>query len=296
MWDYHSLQGGGTMTKQNEGISTLAATCIVDVSHFALEFFSWLIKLKYINLESNCYKISGKVKSIKALMNKPYLKSSIEKFYTSDANIDEVLQAGEAVAVALYGGAQDEDLDEYRYKCFAKTVKHNASMLASIPPTKGAMAQHSKRVYLEIQNSLANPKNPLPLTATDFGWRKTPNGLMPIPTNLDPAPQDVLRTIFCSCMKGCGKSCGCRKSGLVCNIACKNCETTECSNRFTVIDDDNENKDDISFNDRDYEADLATNDSEDEDDADYRIEDDEYDYDKDDDDEFISLEELEELD
>jgi hypothetical protein len=174
------------------------------------------------------------------------------------------------------------------------------------------MAEHSKRVYLEIQNDLADPTKPLPLLGTDFGWHNTSNGWMPIPTTRDPAPPEVLRTIFCSCMKGCGKACGCRKSGMVCNMACKHCETTECSNRSKITqndDDDDENNLEELYNDLDDEEtdedektdndeetdedeeteedkktdeeDETSNDTDDEDD-DYEMEKDDYDYEDDD--------------
>ena len=36
--------------------------------------------------------------------------------------------------------------------------------------------------------------------------------------------------IFCACKTDCGNSCGCRKHGLICNIACKNCAGSNCTN------------------------------------------------------------------
>lgn len=57
----------------------------------------------------------------------------------------------------------------------------------------------------------------------------------------------VLCTIFCSCTKMCGISCGCRRSRLVCNIACENYETIECSNRIVVRQDDDDGRDEWWF-------------------------------------------------
>lgn len=150
-------------------------------------------------------------------------------------------------------------------------------MLASIPPTKAAMEQHTKRVYLELQNN-STPETRL--SPTDFGWRSTSNGLLPIPTALPTAPPEVLRTIFCSCTKGCGGACGCRKSGLLCNTACKNCEGTGCSNKKLDDSEDDGNGDDNACGgDNNDNGGDTNNDSDydDEVDSDYRVETDDFD-------------------
>ena len=45
-----------------------------------------------------------------------------------------------------------------------------------------------------------------------------------------PGPSNIMSLIFCSCKTDCGNSCGCRKHGLICNIGCKNCAGTNCTN------------------------------------------------------------------
>ena len=185
--------------------------CIAVVVH--IEYLgTYLFKHFYLiaSLLINCL---GKVASIKVLMRKMYLSSSINKFYDRISDIIDVVRAREVVVVAMCDEEEGKDLNDYRYKCFAKSMKRNASMLVSIPPTKAFMEQHSKRVFLEMNNTSTTS-----LIPTNFGWRNAPNELMRTTTTQDPAPCDILRIIFCSCAKGCGKSCGCRKSGLKCNI------------------------------------------------------------------------------
>ena len=82
-------------------------------------------------------------------MKKTYLSSSIDKFYDRTLVINDVVRAGEAVVVAIYGGDESEDLNDYKYKCIAKSIKRKVSMLASISSTKASMEQHLKRVFLK---------------------------------------------------------------------------------------------------------------------------------------------------
>ena len=51
----------------------------------------------------------------------------------------------------------------------------------------------------------------------------------------DPAPESIMKMIFCSCAKGCGTACGCRKHGVSCTIACKVCIDTNCTNNETLL-------------------------------------------------------------
>ena len=53
-----------------------------------------------------------------------------------------------------------------------------------------------------------------------------------------PAPDNVLKMIYCGCKKGCGSSCGCRKTGLFCTSACTECSGTSCLNYLPPDDED----------------------------------------------------------
>lgn len=43
-----------------------------------------------------------------------------------------------------------------------------------------------------------------------------------------PAPDFLLNTIFCKCVKGCGALCNCRKLGLDCSAVCASCHGQSC--------------------------------------------------------------------
>ena len=53
---------------------------------------------------------------------------------------------------------------------------------------------------------------------------------MPVQTTNDPAPQNLLKMIFCHCKKECKGTCSCIKAGLPCSFICGSCESRQCSN------------------------------------------------------------------
>jgi len=120
-------------------------------------------------------------------------------------------------------------LNQQRYKLFKKCATKNKINLASLPPTEEAVRQHSYRVYLQVQLWLGHIKNP-----EDWGWTFQNNILLPVTTLKAPAPDQLLKCISCSCKKGCGKNCGCRKAGLKCSIICGHCKGQWCTNSIEI--------------------------------------------------------------
>lgn len=127
-----------------------------------------------------------------------------------------------------------------RYESFIKaTTKCNAVKLSSLVPTIDALHQHIKRVFLQIQIWLGN-KNIRP---TEWGWISKENSLNPIKMVNQPAPQELLKMIFCNCKSGCGAACGCRRVGLLCNATCGTCSGDNCQNSPPIIDEEEEEAD-----------------------------------------------------
>lgn len=95
----------------------------------------------------------------------------------------------------------------------------------------------------------------------EWGWISQ-NGIMsPITTLKAPAPHHLLKCITCSCVKGCGKNCGCRKAGIKCSIMCGFYKGQSCTNAMAIeldeIEDneiinlEEENEEDRTFDDDD---------------------------------------------
>ena len=51
---------------------------------------------------------------MKVLMKKTYFSSSIDEFYNRISDINDVVRAGEAIAVTIHGGEEGEDLNALR--------------------------------------------------------------------------------------------------------------------------------------------------------------------------------------
>lgn len=70
----------------------------------------------------------------------------------------------------------------------------------------------------------------------DWGWTKLEGVLAPIKTADQPAPEELLKIIFCSCKRRCGSACDCRRVGLFCNSACITCSGDNCNNSAPIMD------------------------------------------------------------
>lgn len=182
----------------------------------------------------------GKKKIIDLLDKRPDLREKIDIFYNKAADIDAILEAGRYCTILLYGSAKDVNisklqrieslsahLERMRYESFIKaTTKNSAVKLSSLVPTVAALDEHIKRVFLQIQIWLGNKD----IRPVDWGWCQTGESLFPNKNPHPPAPEELLKMIFCSCKKGCGASCGCRRVGLFCNLTCGSCSGDNCQN------------------------------------------------------------------
>jgi hypothetical protein len=78
----------------------------------------------------------------------------------------------------------------------------------------------------------------------EWGWRNVDSRYLPITTDLDPTPPELLNIIKCCCKMEKNRSCtsvhcNCVKHGLPCLAACKHCNGEACENTQRVIVDDN---------------------------------------------------------
>jgi hypothetical protein len=104
---------------------------------------------------------------------------------------------------------------------------------AKLPPTESAATYHCFRVHFQILQWDSFMETSV--KSTDWGWRKNDNSLVPIMTDKDPAPIDLLKFIRCNCKlttkNPCSSNiCTCRKHGLSCMAACGNCHGQHCTN------------------------------------------------------------------
>lgn len=106
----------------------------------------------------------------------------------------------------------------------------------ALPPTSAAASYHSMRAYLQVQEWTENVSNLNPL---EWGWKQAENLLLPIQTHLQPAPEDLLKIIRCSCKSNCdSKRCTCRKHRLECSPGCGECQGKSCLNAQIIAEMD----------------------------------------------------------
>ena len=65
----------------------------------------------------------------------------------------------------------------------------------------------------------------------ECGWLRVRNRLEPRMTDLQPAPEALLKDVRCTCKHDCDtRRCSCKKHGLGCSVACGECKGISCTN------------------------------------------------------------------
>ena len=161
----------------------------------------------------------------------------------SSASKEDIAVAGEEALITLYNGKCEICLDSLRYKHYCSKVASNTTHVQphTLPPTSAAAKYHSFCVYYQIQQWKGREVALLP---QDWGWKESDGKLMPVTTDLDPAPIDLLRVVRCNCQTDCNTlRCSCKKHGLTCSISCGNCRGSGCVNSSQLeveVDDEAE--------------------------------------------------------
>ena len=137
----------------------------------------------------------GKGNSLKKLRDCDHLRDLAEAFNSPSATAEENSTAGEQVLVTIYNGKPGETLDFVRYKRFCEKMARNTSHIQpqTLPPTSAAAKFHSLRVYFQVQQWKGTGDGLLP---EEWWWRESEDEiLVPVTTDLLPAPHDLLRII-----------------------------------------------------------------------------------------------------
>jgi len=170
----------------------------------------------------------GKPSVLKLFQKKPSFRGFCEKFLAATTT-SSIVQCGESLMLALYYGSDSENLNRLRYKSFTSKVITNSSVqVQTLPPTfTDAADQHSLRVFYQTQVWMGNRV----LNSLDYGWKHEKDRLVPVKVTLPPAPEKLLQKVRCVCKIHCdSKRCSCRRHGLECSSACKDCKGVSCSN------------------------------------------------------------------
>ena len=165
----------------------------------------------------------GRGTSLKKFKSSRHFQEQAKVFAAESATPKEISTAGEQALVILYNGTPGESLDSLRYKRFYEKVFTNTSCIhpQTLPPTSSAAKYHSLRVYFQILEWKGSDDEIRPL---EWGWKKSDGQLMPVLTDLPPAPDELLKMIRCICHSDCSSMrCTCKKHNVKCSLACGNC-------------------------------------------------------------------------
>ena len=176
----------------------------------------------------------------KLLAASPQLQDLVISFVDRNNSPEEVGTKGIAIFCNLYGGREDLSLNHLRYIRYQTMVARCSNIEPErLPPTERAAHYHSLRVYLqviqwdELDNKCCN--------ALDWGWKIDKGVMHPIMTDLEAAPENVLKFIRCKYKvrgkKQCGTNqCSCFKAGLKCVSSCTGCYGEACHNKSLIIE------------------------------------------------------------
>jgi len=212
-------------------------------------------RLPTVHASSGCDSMSflfghRKKSVLKKLTDTPNIQQFLDVMGSPHATQREVISAGLSLLSCIYGGKPSDSLNYLRYASYYQLTTSSTSVVRPerLPPTVNAAKFHVLRAHLQtlqwktLMSTEASP--------TDWGWKLHDGHLIPVATDASVAPDNILNVVRCKChfssRKPCNTMlCSCRKHGLECVTACKNCHGVDCENvkvhseLFSFSDDDN---------------------------------------------------------
>ena len=181
---------------------------------------------------SRIYGMGKKPLIQKLIRGDPVLVNCAVQFCKQNQSIEDIAETGQKAIVALVGGKDGQSLHSLRRSVLTRKVISSKAFVKpeKLPPTSGAMKYHSLRTHLQIMTWMGYEEG---MDATDWGWRfaDAKNILLPVMTEQDPAPQNLMKVVHCQCTTAClTLRCSCKNYGLACSSACGSCQLSQCNN------------------------------------------------------------------
>ena len=187
----------------------------------------------------------GKVSVFKKLWQSAEVTPYIDVLASPGSGHNEGFDAICKILALLCGGKVTDRLNWLRYNMYMQATAANLQL--PIPewmlPTENAARFHLYRVHLQalqwklLCTSALNP--------SDWGWRLYHGKYIPVATDLEIAPPDVLKVACVKCSadskRPCGtRACLCVRYGLRCISACMSCAGISCENGSDIAVPDDE--------------------------------------------------------
>ena len=147
-------------------------------------------------------------------------------------------EAGSRIFAMLYCQKDSDSLTDLKYLKYIKKAPSSRTIKPeSLPPIERDAIFHAYWVYFQLQEwstlieSTLDPK--------DWEWRLVGASLVPVMTEEELVPNDLLKIIWCKCWvtskNPCGeKPCSCHSKGLNCVVACRDYHGSGCQNGVTL--------------------------------------------------------------
>jgi len=163
------------------------------------------------------------------------IQASFDVLESPVASQQEVMSAGCRILAVLYARNPAETLSKLRYKMYMHATATSSQLPRPerLPPTENAARYHLYRVHLQVvQWKLLSTEA---LDPVEWGWKLHEAKYIPVATDVEIGPPDILKVVCCKCSseskRPCGtRTCLCVKYGLSCVAACKNCNGVACEN------------------------------------------------------------------
>ena len=183
----------------------------------------------------------GKVLILEKLKTSEKLRALAKTFYKSDASTHEIGEASIEIMGILFSNRKtpaDWNLAQIRRFKYDELVSSTKTLVdpARLPPTERASYFHGLRVYHQMKVWINLSK--VDLTPTDWGWEIKDGKMVPIKTDMPPAPESLLKIIRCACKKECSTRCSCKRAGLKCAASCRECHGLNCQNTPVIDNED----------------------------------------------------------
>ena len=188
---------------------------------------------------SGIYKF-GKTSIFKRLQSCRALLQLAAEFYKDNLSPEDVGNTTIRFFERLH--SKNSTLAECRKQKYNEMVLSDKSRIdpSNLPPSPRAAFHHGLRVYHQI--TVWRTLSDSDIEPLKWGWKVTDDHFVPIATDKEAGPQDLLKIIRCGCRENCDKRCSCRKAGLECSSYCKECRGVSCTNARDYESDESENE------------------------------------------------------
>ena len=155
--------------------------------------------------------------------------------------MEEIEKEATEFIAACYGAKESGDMSRVRNEIWEKKISNknitSAPSLRTLPPTRGAFQEHSRRSHFQCMIWLAaDQSSPPDVNPLQFGWKlEEGSRLSPVmlPAGTASVPKEVLKLVKCGCttQQCCSTNrCSCFTAKLSCSSFCYCKGDTSCNN------------------------------------------------------------------